>query len=154
MNAERFDGLLEKLYACEEARLWCAGKNLATAWETCQRGDWMKWLLVEMGYPWTATAWDEYRRIEATALAEYRRIEATALDERIKSTSWDEYERIEAPARAEFRRIAATAIRNLVSYEDVLKLVKERYEMSSSRKHMKRSKSSKTNTALNAATNK
>jgi hypothetical protein len=36
---------LEKLGACEEAREWAAGfKSGKTAWQACERGDWMLWL--------------------------------------------------------------------------------------------------------------
>jgi len=41
---------LRRLGACEEARDWAQGKNLATAWVTCNRPDWMLWLLDEVGY--------------------------------------------------------------------------------------------------------
>ena len=37
---------LVKLLACEEAVVWCrAQPDLATAWATCKRADWMLWLL-------------------------------------------------------------------------------------------------------------
>lgn len=28
--------------ACGEARAWADGKDLATAWRTCERGDWLE----------------------------------------------------------------------------------------------------------------
>ena len=37
--------LLNKLNACQEAKLWAAGKTLSQAWQECQRADWMLWLL-------------------------------------------------------------------------------------------------------------
>ena len=36
---------LTKLGACEEALEWVADQSLATAWATCERGDWMLWIL-------------------------------------------------------------------------------------------------------------
>jgi hypothetical protein len=43
----RFAALLRKLKACEEARVWAKGKTLAEAWATCERADWMLWLLAK-----------------------------------------------------------------------------------------------------------
>ena len=37
--------LLNKLNACQDAKLWSAGKTLSQAWQECQRADWMLWLL-------------------------------------------------------------------------------------------------------------
>jgi len=37
--------LLNKLNACQDAKLWAAGKTLSQAWQECQRADWMLWLL-------------------------------------------------------------------------------------------------------------
>ncbi len=41
---------LLRLGACDEARDWVSGKDLATAWSTCTRPDWMLWLLDALGY--------------------------------------------------------------------------------------------------------
>jgi len=40
--------LLMKLGACSEAVEWANGKELAEAWATCQRVDWMLWLVGKM----------------------------------------------------------------------------------------------------------
>jgi len=40
--------LLSKLGACKEAVDWCNSKELAEAWETCERPDWMLWLCGNM----------------------------------------------------------------------------------------------------------
>ena len=40
--------LLTKLGACSEAVEWANGKELAEAWATCQRVDWMLWLVGKM----------------------------------------------------------------------------------------------------------
>lgn len=45
MDAKQFNRLLAELKACEDARKWCKGKTLAEAWATCERADWMLWLL-------------------------------------------------------------------------------------------------------------
>jgi len=37
---------LKSINACSDAIKWAEGKDLKTAWETCQRGDWMIWLLI------------------------------------------------------------------------------------------------------------
>jgi hypothetical protein len=41
---------LRKLHACDEAVAWCQTQpDLATAWATCERGDWMLWLIGRTG---------------------------------------------------------------------------------------------------------
>ena len=49
MNATEFSQKLTILNACKEAREWAKGKDLATAWATCERGDWMLWLAKKVG---------------------------------------------------------------------------------------------------------
>ena len=34
---------LESMGACSDAREWVDGRDLATAWAECERGDWMLW---------------------------------------------------------------------------------------------------------------
>lgn len=36
--------LLNKLDACEDARLWAEGKTWEEIFNTCHRGDWLLWL--------------------------------------------------------------------------------------------------------------
>ena len=48
ISAEDFEDLLTELHACHEAKLWAKGKDLAEIWSTCERGDWMLWLLGNM----------------------------------------------------------------------------------------------------------
>ena len=48
MNATQFARLLRSKGACSEAREWAKGKDLQTVWATCERGDWMLWLLGKM----------------------------------------------------------------------------------------------------------
>jgi len=40
--------LLRTLHACPGAREWADGKDLRTIWTTCERGDWLLWLLRKM----------------------------------------------------------------------------------------------------------
>ena len=49
MNATEFSQKLTTLNACSEAREWAEGKDLATAWARCERGDWMLWLAQKVG---------------------------------------------------------------------------------------------------------
>ena len=48
INAEDFSKLLIELGACEEAKDWARGMDFATVWSTCERGNWMLWLLSQM----------------------------------------------------------------------------------------------------------
>ena len=45
LDAAAFQRWLHQHDACQEARTWAAGKDFATAWATCDRGDWLLWLL-------------------------------------------------------------------------------------------------------------
>ena len=38
------DKLLIELKACQEARIWAAGKSWKEIFDTCHRGDWLLWL--------------------------------------------------------------------------------------------------------------
>jgi hypothetical protein len=49
MNAKEFNGLLLSLMACSEAVDWAEGKDWQTVYETCERGDWLLWLLAKTG---------------------------------------------------------------------------------------------------------
>ena len=48
MNAEEYQKLLARLGACNEARVEAQNKSLKAVWETCNRGDWMLWLLAKL----------------------------------------------------------------------------------------------------------
>lgn len=43
--------LLKSLYPCSEALDWYGNQDSYRAWRTCQRGDWMLWLVEELGIP-------------------------------------------------------------------------------------------------------
>ncbi len=123
--------------ACSEAIAWAHGKDLATAWTTCERGDWLWWLLHRAGYKWEratraeygradASAWAYYRRVTAPEAAEYERAVVSARREyrramaEYEPTAWaeyvramdsalDDFERATAPARAEYYRATGPA---------------------------------------------
>lgn len=48
MTKLEFKKLLTSLGACEDATEWAKGKDLKTVWETCERGDWLLWLIGNM----------------------------------------------------------------------------------------------------------
>ena len=126
--------------ACREALKWQSGKTQRETWDTCERGDWLEWLLHACNYQWTDPAWAEYHRVTdpawaeyervtAPALAEYHRVTAPALAEvfRVTAPAWAEYhrvtapalaeyERVTAPAWAEYQRVAADTIRKIIPY--------------------------------------
>lgn len=45
MDAKQFSDLCRSLGACSEGREWIKGKSLQEFWDTCERADWMLWLL-------------------------------------------------------------------------------------------------------------
>lgn len=44
MNAQKFEILLSKLSACQEAKDWSKNKSWQEVFNTCPRGDWLLWL--------------------------------------------------------------------------------------------------------------
>src|ERR1035437_9584353 len=48
MNAEQFTKLCRKHGACAEGIAWIKGKSLAEFWKTCDRADWMLWIVGRM----------------------------------------------------------------------------------------------------------
>ena len=118
MEAQAFAKWLNDEGACRESLKWQHGKTLRETWDTCQRGDWLEWLLDACGYQWTAPALAEYERVTAPALAEYERVKAPAWAEyaRVKAPALAEYERVKAPALAEYERVTADTIRRLIPY--------------------------------------
>jgi hypothetical protein len=44
MNKVKFNELLNKLNACNDAKEWTKNKSLKQAWNKSDRGDWMLWL--------------------------------------------------------------------------------------------------------------
>lgn len=45
MTAPDLPTTLRSLRACDEATAWAEGKDIATAWATCERTEWMLWWL-------------------------------------------------------------------------------------------------------------
>ena len=107
MEARAFAKWLNDEGACRESLKWQHGKTLRETWDTCQRGNWLEWLLNACRYQWKAPAWAEYERVTAPALAEY---------ERVKDHALAEYERVTAHALAEYERVKADTIRTLIPY--------------------------------------
>lgn len=48
MNGPETNSLLESLQACQEAKVWTAGRDFHTAWMSCERADWMVWICSRM----------------------------------------------------------------------------------------------------------
>lgn len=48
IEAKDFEKLLHDLRACKPAKEWAQGKDLTEVWSTCERVDWMFWLLEKM----------------------------------------------------------------------------------------------------------
>jgi len=65
-EAKRFMALLRNLNACPEATGWARGKDLRTAWTTCDRGDWLFWLAGRMA---DQPGWPTRRQIVLAACA-------------------------------------------------------------------------------------
>ena len=68
MEAQAFAKWLNNEGACRESLKWQRGKTLRETWNTCHRGDWLKWLLNTCGYRWTAPARAEYQRVKADTI--------------------------------------------------------------------------------------
>jgi len=65
--AKQFQKLLDKLYACGDAKKFAKGKSLAQAWRYCQYGSWMEWLLYNIhlrGHRYSKTANKRFGTIE------------------------------------------------------------------------------------------
>lgn len=48
MNAQEFNKYLHEIEFSEPAIVWAQGKDLETFWNTCERGDWLIWLLTSL----------------------------------------------------------------------------------------------------------
>ena len=48
MDAKQFEDLLHELGACSSAVEWAHGKTLHVVWNTCNRGNWLLWLVGKM----------------------------------------------------------------------------------------------------------
>ena len=129
MESQAFTEWLNSKGVSPELLKWQQGKTLRETWDTCQRGDWLEWLLRACGYQWTdsalaeyyrvtALAWAEYKRVTAPAWAEYKRVTAPAWAKykRVTAPAWAKCQRVTAPAWAEYQRVKATTIRMLIHY--------------------------------------
>lgn len=79
MDAQAFAKWLSDRGACREVLKWQSGKTLRETWDTCERGDWLEWLLSACNYQRTAQAWAEYERMTAQAWAECERVKADTI---------------------------------------------------------------------------
>ena len=103
MEASEFSMWLNNEGACRESLKWQHGKTLRETWDTCERGDWLEWLLEVCGYQWTAQDRTEYERMTDQAWDEFER-------------AWAQYKRVTDQAWAEYDRVTADTIRALIPY--------------------------------------
>lgn len=104
--------------ACKPAVDWCRTMpDFATAWQSCQVGGWMEWLLNRLD-AWPSGVWAEYCRVTTPACAEFDRVSATALAEYRRATATAgvetagaDYDRTTATAGAEYDRVRADYLR-------------------------------------------
>ena len=117
---------LVELQACKEAVEWARTQpDFATAWATCQRGDWMEWLLGELKC-WPDGAEDEHERVFLDRSSSTRvRAEARAEYWRVRAEALAEYDRVGAEARAEYWRVTSEA---LAKYDRVMDEARAEYE--------------------------
>ena len=107
MEAAAFAKWLNDKGACRESLKWQHGKTLRKTWDTCQRGDWLEWLLNACGYQWTAPAYEAYHKAAATAEKAYQK--ATAPDH-------EAYHKAKATAEKAYHKAKATSIREIIPY--------------------------------------
>jgi hypothetical protein len=95
----------------KEARKY---KTMQEWWETTERGDWMEWVLDEIGWPDGIEA--EYERAEADAWEEYGNAEANARKEygNAEADASARYKRAKEVAWVEYVQTTATALRKLI----------------------------------------
>jgi len=111
LDAAAFAKWLNDEGACRESLKWQHGKTLRETWDTCQRGDWLEWLLNACGYQLTATAYEAYRKATATAYEAYRKAKAPAEEayRKAKATAEEAYRKATAPAYEAYRKATAPA---------------------------------------------
>ena len=135
MNSTETKRLLETLHACDDARAWVGRHTLQWAWEHCERGDWMEWLVGKLDIRMTDQARAEYERVMAQARAEYERVRAQARARaeynRVTVQALAEYDRVRAPAWAEYERAMAQAFRAAIPWETVREAARQKLDTSS-----------------------
>ena len=83
MKGSDFVKWLERHNACQDALDWIADQRHQTPqhlWKVCPRGDWMAWLLAELGvaHEARASAWKAYGEARASAWKAYDEARASA----------------------------------------------------------------------------
>jgi hypothetical protein len=107
IEAEAFAKWLRDEGACGESRRWSKGLDLLTIWNTCERGDWLEWLLNACGYQWTAPAYEAYQKAKAPAYEAYQKA---------KAPTYEAYQKAMATAEEAYQKATATSIRKIVPY--------------------------------------
>ena len=107
MEAAAFAKWLNDQGACREVLKWQSGKSLRETWDSCERGDWLEWLLSECGYQWKAPAWEAYQKAKATAEKAYQKAKAPAEEA---------YQKATATAEEAYQKATATSIRDIIPY--------------------------------------
>ena len=128
-EAQAFANWLDHEGACGEALKWQHGKTLREVWGSCERGDWLEWLLSKCGYQWTAPAEEAYEKAMAPAVEAYQKAvapaweayqkaKAPALEAYQKATApaLEAYQKATAPAWEAYQKATATAIREIIPY--------------------------------------
>ena len=129
MEAAAFAKWLNDEGACRESLKWQHGKTLRETWDTCQRGDWLEWLLNACGYQWkvpayeayqkaTAPAYEAYQKATAPAEEAYQKAKATAYEAYQKATApaYESYQKAKVPAEEAYQKAKATSIRGIIPY--------------------------------------
>ena len=107
MEAAKFHAWLKDAGGCADCRSWSKGLDLLTIWNTCERGDWLEWLLNACDYQWTATALEAYQKATATAEKAYQKAKAPAEEA---------YRKAKATAEEAYLKAKATSIRGIIPY--------------------------------------
>ena len=118
MDAAAFAKWLNDQGACRVALKWQSGKTLRETWDTCERGDWLKWLLKACNYQWTAPAYEAYQKAKLTAYEAYLKATAPAEEAypKAKATAKEAYLKATAPAYEAYLKAKAESIRELIPY--------------------------------------
>jgi hypothetical protein len=140
MEAAAFAKWLNDEGACRESLKWQHGKTLRKTWDTCQRGDWLEWLLNACGYQWKATAYEAYQKATVPAYEAYQKAKVPAYEayqkatapayeayqkakapayeayQKAKAPAYEAYQKAKVPAEKAYQKATATSIREIIPY--------------------------------------